>query len=104
MSMHFTQQSMTPRKARWFILVRFFWLGAWQVAFFEDDQITQLPLHLTFAFADKLFDLYEQWGVSKTMSDRAGLEALVESHTRGEFWINLGAEEYGKLKIARRLR
>lgn len=102
--MHFTQQPMTPRKTRWFILVRFFWLGSWQVAFFEDDQITQLPLTLTFAFADKLFDLYEQWGVSKTMSDRAVLEALIESHTRGEFWINVGAEAYQKLRVAKSAR
>jgi hypothetical protein len=63
-----------------------------------------VPLQLTFAFADKLLLLHEQWGVSNTLSDRAQLEAKIESHTQGEFWINIGAEEYQKLRAEKRRR
>jgi len=102
MNMHFTQQPWRPRKKRWFVLVRFLWMGAWQVAFYDEDGTTQLPLQLTFAFSEKLIALHEGWGVSKTLSDRADFEAKIESHTHGEFWVSLGPEEYEKLRIAKR--
>ena len=102
MGAYFTSQPIPPRKSRWFVLVRFLWLGSWRVAFFEDDRVRQLPLGLTFAFADKLVRIFEEWGVSRTMSDRADLEAKIESHSQGEFWISLGTEQYQKLKVAKR--
>jgi hypothetical protein len=90
------------KKNRFFILMRFIWLGGWQVAFFEEDQHTQIPLQLTFAHADKILEIHERWGAMRTMSERANIEAAIEQSRKGETWINLSVEEYQKLQIAKR--
>ena len=102
--MYYTQQPIKPRQNRWFVLVRFCWLNGWQVTFFDEDQITQHPMRLFFAYADKLIELYEKWGSGRTLSGRSALEAAIEQGRKGEFWINVGAEEYRKIVSTRRLR
>lgn len=96
-----TGNEETSKRTRWFILVRFLWFGSWHVAFFEEDQKTQLPVRVRLDTDDRLRELHEKWGVARTMSDRTSLEVQLAGRQAGEFWINIGRDEYLKLRIAR---
>ena len=71
--------------------------NGWHISFLEEDCRTSLPLKLTFAYADKIMEMYERWGTSRLLEDRAAVLHGIEIG-RGAIWLRLTPEEYAKLK------
>lgn len=69
----------------------------WRCQFLEEDLKTPLPKKLTFADAEKLFELAERGGCP--MDDLEGRQAMEHGIEigRGGMWLNLTPEQYAKL-------
>jgi len=69
----------------------------WQVQFLEADLQTPLPRRLHFNSSDKIVELVERGGGLPELASRQALELAIQVG-RGGVFLNLTAEQYGKLK------
>ena len=69
----------------------------WRVTFLEDDLKTPLPCKMTFQDSIKVIEMALRGGAGKVLADRQAIEHGI-TLGRGSAWLNLTAEQYGKLK------
>lgn len=79
------------------VLMNFMCRQGWHISFLEQDCHTPLPRKLTFAAADKIFEMLDRWGETKSESTRSDLERSIEMGRPGSVWLILSEEQYRKL-------
>ena len=100
MGAYFCQQGAVTRVSAHRVLMNFMHRDGWHISFLEEDCRTTLPLHLTFAFSDKIVEMHARWGAYRTLAERAAVEHGIEIG-RGGVWLKLTTEEYRRLKMKR---
>lgn len=80
------------------VLMHFMRPHGYCISFHEEDCKTNLKLKLTFATADKIFEIAERWGEIRTHEARQKIERDVAMGRPGGVWLILSAEQYAKLK------
>ena len=74
--------------------------SGWSVTFLEEDLKTSLPRFFVFQDSIKVIEMALRGGAEKVLADRQAIEHGI-SLGRGSVWLNLTAEQYGKLNGTR---
>lgn len=80
------------------VLMNFMARRGWHISFLEQDCHTPLPRKLTFASADKIFEIHDRWAEHPSEATRSDLERSIEMGRPGSVWLLLTEEQYRKLK------
>ena len=74
--------------------------SGWRITFIEADLKTSLPRWYIFQDSAKVIEMAARGSADSMSADKAALNYAIEKG-RGSVWLNLTAEQYGKLKSAR---
>jgi len=88
---------MPSREQRHRVYLSFQCRNGWQCQFLEQDLKTALPRRLQFKSSDKLIELVERAGGFPHQETRLAMLHGIEMG-RGGIFLNLTAEQYGRLK------
>jgi len=83
------------------VYMHFMSRNGWHVSFLEADLKTTLPGNMTFQDSAKVIELALRGGAGRTLADRQAIEQGIQMG-RGSVWLNLTAEQYGKLRRGKR--
>jgi hypothetical protein len=71
--------------------------NGWRVTFLEEDLKTPLRRKMIFQDSIKVIEMGLRGGAGKVLADRRAIEHGI-TLGRGSAWLNLTAEQYGKLR------
>jgi hypothetical protein len=69
----------------------------WRITFLEADLKTSLPRWYIFQDSAKVIEMAMRGGADSMSADKQALHYAIEKG-RGSVWLNLNAEQYGRLK------